>query len=277
MNSWQDFQRYGLSHIHRFLTALRFEPANAPIYAAGSYSEQPEILERFSRIMPDCFGWITNVQTREITWSTGLFKHMGYTDKSFSLAQSIMTIHPDFRWIICQYAYSLYGVSQHSDFRFDRHTYLYKVEFPMLDYQNKAWVVSRTSQPYEIDAEGRLVSNLNWFQKTIAYTGGIPKIRLHLVGDRFSSSIDKRLITFRQQLTDRFVREGLFTQRELEVLREKNRAASLRKLEETLDINRETVKSHCRHALHKARNRFPSLKLTTDKLFRFYTELGILA
>lgn len=276
MNSWHDFQQYGLSHIHRFLTALRFKPANSPILAAGSYSEQLDMLVQFARIMPDCFGWVTNVQTREITWSAGLFKHMGYTDKTFSLAQSIMTIHPDFRWIICQYAFSLYEVSQHPDFQFDRHAYLYKVEFPMLDHQNKAWIVSRTSQPYELDAEGRLVSNLNWFQKTIAYSGGIPNIRLHLVCDRNSSSIDDQLIVFRQQLTDCFVNEGLFTRREWEVLREKNRAASIRKLEETLAIDRETVKSHCRHALYKARSRFPSLQLTTDKLFRFYNELGIL-
>jgi DNA-binding CsgD family transcriptional regulator len=276
MNSWQDFQQLGLSHIHRFLTALQFKQPSVPKHAAGSHPDQPKILENFARIMPDCFGWITNVQTRKITWSTGLFRHMGYTDSTFSLPQSIATIHPDFRWIICQYAFSLYEVSQQAMFRFDSRAYLYRVEFPMMDHRNQAWMVTRTSQPYELDEEGRLISNLNWFQKTVAYNGDIPKIRLNLTCEHHSTTIHEQLKSFHQQLANLFVTEGLFTRRELEVLRAKHRAVSIKKLEDTLDIDRETVKSHCRHALYKARNRFPSLNLTTDKLFRFYTELGIL-
>ena len=178
----------------------------------------------------------------KITYSKGITEMFGYTKDEFNMNVALNNIHPEDKKIVHRV---IRGLIQHSiNTSLSGGNQYLKLTYRSLKKDGTYIKVLRQSSPYQIDVDGKFISNMTFLTDISFMTSNDNKVEWHVFSDemdmsKFKAGIYKEFINF-------------FTKRELQVIALIQHHFTNKEIAARLFISAHTVVSHRKNILKKS-------------------------
>lgn len=204
----------------------------------------------------NAFHWVTNIHEQNLMYVHGVEKLLGYKDSEFTLEKSIEIIHPNYQYFVLEYALMAYKMLQERRYRPLSSRSHYCIQYPVKRADGKYILVQSNVSIIQTDKDDNPISNYNRFELLGPFLNAPIVIRPRVY---FRTTIrwEDLEIEAENVLSKRvsiIMLERLkITPRELLIL--KDFADNLSSIDITVkqNIGIETVKTHAKKILKKAR------------------------
>ncbi|WP_345274713.1 LuxR C-terminal-related transcriptional regulator [Flaviramulus aquimarinus] len=177
-----------------------------------------------------------------ITFSSGVYEMLGYNSEEFNMYAALSFIHPDDIKIVNRI---IQGVISHSvnTSLLSNKQYL-KITFRALKKDGTYIKVLRQSSPYQMDIDGKFISNLTFLTDISFIKSHSNRVEWTL----FSEDMD--VSKFKENIYREFI--GFFTSRELEIVYLIHNNFTNKEIASQLFISAHTVVAHRKNILRKS-------------------------
>lgn len=205
------------------------------------------------------FNWVTNIYEQKLVYVSGVEKLLGYKDADFTLEKSIEIIHPNYQYFVVEYALMAYKMLQERRYRSLSTRSHYCIQYPVKRADGKYILVILVQSNISIiqtDKDDNPISNYNRFELLGPFLNAPIVIRPR-VYFRTTARWEDLEIEAENELSKRvsiIMLERLkITPRELLILQDFADDLSSLDITEKQNIGIETIKTHSKKILKKAR------------------------
>ena len=202
------------------------------------------------------FHWVTNIKEQKLMYVCGVEKLLGYKDDDFTLEKSLDIIHPNYQYFVVEYALMAYKMLQERRYRSLSSRSHYCIQYPVKRIDGKYILVQSNVSIIQIDKDDNPISNYNRFELLGPFLD-VPIVIRPRVYFRTVARWEDLEIEAENVLSKRvsiIMLERLkITPRELLILQDFADDLSSFDITEKQNIGIETVKTHSKKILKKAR------------------------
>jgi DNA-binding CsgD family transcriptional regulator len=181
-------------------------------------------------------------QQSKITYTKGVKDMFGYTAKEFNMHRALNFIHPDDIQVVNRIIHGIVNYVVTTSLVSNKQ-YL-NITFRALKKDGTYIKVLRQSSPYQMDVDGKFISNLAFFTDISFIKSNDNKVEWNV----FSDDID--MSKFKEHIYKEFI--GFFTPREMEIVYLIQNEFSNSKIASQLFISAHTVIAHRKNILKKS-------------------------
>lgn len=186
--------------------------------------------------------YIMDWQKSEITFSNGIKKMLGYNSNEFNMGLALNFIHPDDIQIVNRIIQGIINYSVNATLLSSRQ-YL-TMTFRVLKKDGTYIKVLRQSSPYQIDVDGKFISNLIFLTNITFLKTNESVVEWQIFSDEMDVS------KFKETIYKEFV--NFFTSRELQIIYLIQNHLTNTKIASQLFISLHTVVAHRKNILKKS-------------------------
>jgi DNA-binding CsgD family transcriptional regulator len=201
------------------------------------------------------FHWITNILAQKLDYVHGIEHILGYKDAGFSLEKSIEIIHPNYRDFVVEYGLMAYRMLREPRYNALSSRSHYCIQYPVRHANGKYILVQMNATVIQTDKDGNPIANYNRFDILGPFLD-VPILIRPRVYFRASkwSTLEKEAEKDISERVSKIMLERLkITDRELLILKDFANNLCGMETAEHQNIALETVKTHSKKILKKAR------------------------
>ena len=210
-----------------------------------------------SPFMFTTYHWVTNIKEQRLTYVSGVQRHLGYADDTFTFQKSVQMIHPSYQAFVVEYGLMAYEMLTERRWRPLSSRSHYCLQFPVQCNDKKYLLVQMNASVIQTDTVGNPIANYNRFEILGRFLDVPIIIRPH-VYFRANNDLSDLAHEAEHELAVRvraiLLKKLKITNRELLILQDFSRG-NLRGVEiaELQNISHDAVKSFSKNILEKAR------------------------
>jgi PAS domain S-box-containing protein len=204
--------------------------------------EKFKSLKNFPLIKSKQSMYIMDWKKSEITYSKGVQDMFGYTSKEFTMNAALNFIHPDDIQIVRRVIQGIINYSVNTAL-LSANQYL-NMTFRVLKKDGTYIKVLRQSHPYQMDVEGKFISNLTFLTDISFIQSNDDKVEWEVFSD------DMDVSKFKENIYKEFI--NFFTPREMEIMYLIQHDFTNQKIASQLLISSHTVIAHRKNILKKS-------------------------
>ena len=202
------------------------------------------------------FHWVTNIQEQKLMYVNGVEKLLGYKDADFTLEKSIEIIHPNYQYFVVEYALMAYKMLQERRYSTLSSRSHYCIQYPVKRADGKYILVQSNISIIQIDKDDNPISNYNRFELLGPFLNApiVIRPRIYFRTTTRWEDLELEAENVLSKRVSKIMLDRLkITPRELLILKDFADDLSSLDITEKQNIGIETVKTHSKKILSKAR------------------------
>ena len=217
-----------------------------------------EALKGFNVSQSECM-YVIDFSQNKLTFAKGFESFLGYKDKKMSLENYLEKIHPDDIDLVSRIGAATMQHT-HSNPNQNKDNVLY-ISFRIRNSNNEYLKVLSQSSVFETDNNGQMISSLIKVSDLSFIEDG-EVVRYKFVAENLDQEAFKHKIYHSSK--------DLFTNRELDIIKEIAKGKSSQEIAESLEISKHTVATHRKKIMKKSRCH------SAEELLKFCKKNGVL-
>ena len=199
-----------------------------------------EALKGFNVSKSECM-YVIDFSQNKLTFAKGFESFLGYKDKKMSLENYLDKIHPDDIDLVGRIGAATMQHT-HSNPNQNKDNVLY-ISFRIRNSNNEYLKVLSQSSVFEVDQDGQMISSLIKVSDLSFLEDG-EVVRYKFVAENLDQEAFKHKIYYSNK--------DLFTNRELDIIKEIAKGKSSQEIAESLEISKHTVATHRKKIMKKS-------------------------
>lgn len=224
-----------------------------------------------SPYMFNTYHWTTNIAERRIIDMMNVKKALGYDERHFTLAKSMDIIHPHFKDLVLEYALVAYRMLR-DDPKYRLHSAQthYSVQFPVQHYEGHYLLVQMNISIIQTDEAGNPLANYNRFAILDDYEDAPLHIKPHVYFETNNLTLAK---TAEKELYEKMkgfiLKMTKMSKQEIAILERLYNHKKLDEIASELNITVDTVKTHNKNILAKAKEHYSPQFTTVREVAKY--------